>query len=1383
MDSLYLHGPQPNPDLMKYLVITLLTAILCANIPLSANNIRQINTRNGLSNSAVIHLYQDRERSLWVGTYDGLNKYNGFDIQIFKSDINNQSGLSGNIVRRIIESEGDCLWVMTKGGLNKFLKKEEKVEAFFPEFQEDCTLACDSRGIFFILTQTGLLHYYDSAKQEFREIAVPNLEPPASWIGLRIDARDRFWIMNNKEVLEYALDGSGSEFRLEWLGRLDHPHPVVHLYSDRGDLFLIDDTYDLFVISRGEKIFIRNILSEVKEYGTISSIIYDGRDIVIGFWISGVVRLNNAKSYAPEKIPINCGVTTLLKDEVQDILWIGTDGQGLQAYTHDEYTFRGINLEDLPLKTQRPVRAVFSLDGDLWLGTKGDGIIRIRGYENSSEYNNQGNVEYLSVEDGLNHNSVLTFEMSRANNVLWIGTGGEGVNYYDFEDNKIHTLHNTGRDSFSEVQSILETSENTLWVSSKYSLFKIDVRRIGNALEVRSMQRYEFNIKNRQIFNNIYGIVPENDSIMWLAMRGNGAIRFNNRNGSYRPVTFDENGIAPMNDILSIHADRDGNLWFGSGYGINKITIREDGGFRFQNYNDNDGLPDNTIHGILEDADGNLWLSSNTGLILFERDRNAFRHFNHDSGLKVIEFSDNAYYKDDKSSKYFFGGTDGVVWVEPGEKKDVDFVPPIYFSKLQLLNEKSDIDDFLVQKGGKKFLRLKHNQNFFTVFFYVNDFLEGTSKKFSYILEDFNEVWMHTATREAQFTNIPPGRYTLKVRYDNEPDESGQESRTANLEIRILAPWYFSAGAKVLYFFTAIGLMILIHFYITRRYERKRIKLANELSRQYKEEMYENKLRFFTNITHEFCTPLTLIQTPGKRIFNYEGSDDYIRKYAQIILSNSERLNTLIQEIIDFRRMETGNKVIRIERCDIGRICGEISDAFADIAEENGIDFSLSTEGGIVWNSDPGCITTILNNLVSNAFKYTERNGKIKIEAGIADEKLVLSVYNSGKGIPPEDIPRVFNRYAVLDNVEQNMMNSISSRNGLGLAICKSMVELLGGHIGIESSVGEYARFIVRLPVLELQKQAEVQTGQALSEQSAGEGVEKNTGIANVGKDVKNHDLLSASGGRPGILIVDDNEEILFMLQDILSEDYAVITAKDGREGMDSLLANMPDLVLTDIMMPNHDGISMTKQIKLNPHTMHIPIIIISAKSAIDDKIEGMESGADAYVTKPFDEQYLKTIVRQLIKKHSKLREYYNSSASSYNYLNGKLLSNETRDFIRQAVQIIDNHIDVVEFSPEDLADNMRISLRTLYRRFKESDLPAPKDFINRQRIEYSARLLVSTRQTIQEIIYAAGFTTRSHFYKEFMRRYGQSPTEYRSSGGAALGDPDTSTPYSVADD
>jgi len=1349
---------------MKHTPIILLFSFVSSFIHLNAYNIRNINSRDGLSNSAVIFLFQDKERYLWVGTYDGLNKYNGTDIKIYKPSINNKHSLSGNVIRKIVESKNDYLWILTKAGLDRYSKKKDKVDAHFSEFREDSFLAVDSKGNIFVMTQAGKIYWYDFVENKFNEADISSPEIYRNCGKFIIDSNDRIWITYNGVIKQLTISYSKNSIPLlNPIGNFKHQESIIYTFYDKGSIIIVDKKGDLFVVRPHGREYIRNISSVIHKYGDITSIIFDDQDIFIAFRVSGLVKLNHKKEYEVEKMPINIGVFALLKDDTQDIIWVGSDGNGVYAFMKEECVFDGINLNELPLNKQRPIRAIYTdSNNDLWLGTKGNGIIKIKDYDKALEFN-KTNVEHLTTENSLSNDAVFAFEMSLRNNVLWIGSNGPHLDYYSYSDKKMHRLINNNRINFIGVHDLLETSDSTLWVASLHHLLRVNIQKRRNELEVKDIKRYEFDREKGQRFNQIFSMKQENDSIMWLGMRGSGAIRLNYINGSYQLVTFEKKGIAPMNDILSICIGKDGNNWFGSSYGITKIEKLPNGQFSCHNFNESDGLSNNTIHGILENKDGKLWLSTNAGIVSFDPSEKAFRSFNQRTGLKVIEFSDNAYYKDEQTSTCFFGGIDGVVWIRQEEKINKNFVPPVYFTSLRVFNEKFNISDFLVEQGEQSHLQLKYNQNFFTVSFIANDFTNGMHRKYSYQLENFSETWMNANHGEAQFTNIPPGKYVLKVKYYG---ENAGQNQIASLNITILPPWYLSIYAKLLYGIAIICMLVLIYRYLRRKYERKKIKIERIINQKYKEEMYEGKLRFLTNITHEFCTPLTLIHTPSERILNYEGSDAYIKKYAWTIKSNAEKLNNLIQEIIDFRRIETGNKICKIESCNINNICTEIAESFTDLAEENHINFSLNIGTSIRWNLDRSCITKILNNLISNAFKYTPENGIISVIVYTENNELILKVYNTGKGIDKNDIPYIFNRYSVLDDVEMNSIKGLSSRNGLGLAICKSMVDLLGGDIDVKSEVGKYAEFIIKLPAANLSKTENTE----LTEQEESIITINDSNRQNKNQFIQEEnkaeieELSENHKNRMSILIIDDNEGILSILKDILSDDYNVIMAKDGNKGFDKLINMTPELVITDVMMPDFDGISLTKKIKDDPHTKHIPLIILSAKTAINDKIIGIESGADAYISKPFDTQYLKTVIKQLIEKKKSLKHYYSSSVSDYDYLNGQLLAKEDRDFVKSAIDIIEKNINNVEFSPEDLADNLQVSMRTLYRKFKDLELLSPKDFIKEQRITYAAKLILKTNLTIQEVMYSTGFTTRSHFYKEFTKRYNISPKEYRES-------------------
>ena len=553
-----------------------------------------------------------------------------------------------------------------------------------------------------------------------------------------------------------------------------------------------------------------------------------------------------------------------------------------------------------------------------------------------------------------------------------------------------------------------------------------------------------------------------------------------------------------------------------------------------------------------------------------------------------------------------------------------------------------------------------------------------------------------------------------------------------------------------------LAVLLCIRWFLLKQ-QRKRLFALEKMEQQHKEELYEEKLRFFTNITHEFYTPLTLIYGPCERLLEYDHSE-YIQKYVTMIKANAERLNALIQEIIDSRRLETGHQVQCIQQVDVSALCNDIIHSFSELAERNNIQVENVVSEDIVWNTDRRSLMKILNNLISNAFKYTSAGGRIRVTVDVADnQKLRIKVYNTGKGIRQEDIPLVFNRYKVLDGVEASNIKGMTSRNGLGLAICHSMVELLKGDIQIQSEYGSYAEFIVLLPMLDL----------TLDKKENDSSVSDVTPPVNVAPQVSVDALNSTEKGADiaenKILVVDDNTEMLALLQESFSKDFNVIVAQNAEQALEKVKNETPSLIITDVMMPGMDGFELTRQLKQNKYTMSIPVIILSAKNSSQEKIVGFDAGADAYIGKPFEIDYLKAIVVRLIENRSKLKDYFNSSACAYDFSHGHLVKAEDKEFLLKVTEYIENHVDSEELSLEELAEYMQVSVRTLYRRFKEIGLDSPKDYIKEYRINLAAKLLRTTSLTVQEIIYKTGFINRSHFYKEFSKHYQMTPKDYRN--------------------
>lgn len=520
------------------------------------------------------------------------------------------------------------------------------------------------------------------------------------------------------------------------------------------------------------------------------------------------------------------------------------------------------------------------------------------------------------------------------------------------------------------------------------------------------------------------------------------------------------------------------------------------------------------------------------------------------------------------------------------------------------------------------------------------------------------------------------------------------------------------------------------------------------MNRERKEEIYESKLRFFTNITHEFCTPLTLIYGPCEKILAYPNADPYIRKYGQMIRQNTERLNSLILELLEFRKLETGNKALSIQRLSVSEKIRNIAESFGELAENRKLNYRLDIQPDVLWNTDISCFNKIANNLISNAFKYTPEEGTITVGLKTEDGSLIIRISNSGKGIAKENLAKIFDRYKILDSFE---MNGTNSRNGLGLAICKSMTTLLNGQITVDSTPNELTTFTVTLPEPPLTKQ------------EAPQEVYENTALIMNDEPVELKKTVTAfDASKETIMIIDDDPSMLWFVSEIFVEKYNVVSFSNAKEALDSLELKQPDLIISDVMMPEIDGLSFAQQIKQNKLWSHIPLILLSALRNEDEQVKGIESGAEAYVTKPFNVKYLEQIVYRLLKRKLDLKEYYSSIFSSVKIENGNCVHKEDQEFLDKITETIEKNISNPDLSVELLSSELGYSTRQFYRKLKPITEKSPADIIKEYRLTMAERLLLTRNLTIEEIMDQTGFNNRGTFYKLFTARYGIPPRQYK---------------------
>lgn len=1329
--------------------VSLLICILCCFPHLiHAYSLRQFSNKNGLSNSAILSLYQDHQGVIWIGSCDGLNIFDGTNIHVYNPANPTKASLSGNLINDIMETEKEVLWIQTNYGLDRLDTKHQTSKSF-TEFKDKNYMAKSRDNDLFIVKDDGYIYYYQPEKQLFQKLEVPQIAF-GHVLSTIIDENNILWIFtSDNDTRSYQINKNKEGITLTPNNLFKHPEQLLWAFAEEDLVYFIDKTYSLYEYDFGnqQQYFIADLKAEVETRGEVSSIIKQQNDYYIGFKSSGLIVLKYMSDqkikYQMQDTEIHSGIFCLMKDKYQDIVWIGTDGQGVYMYFNDAFSITNTLLDTPVYQINNPVRTVYyDEEQTLWIGTKGGGILRIRNY--SPETNAAASFDRISISNStLTDNTVYCFAPGSANR-LWIGTEN-GLNYYSYQNKqlKAFTVIADGK-KVKYVHSINELNDTTLWVSTVgEGIVKVILDKAGSSPSVKSATRIVLD-DGRMASNYFFTSFQENDSILWFGNRGYGAYRLNVETEQLTPYRFDNVvNSQTANDIFAIYKNEKG-YWLGTSSGL--LHFNED----YSHYHDRaDLFSNNTVHGILEDQQNNLWISTNQGLVRFNPKTNTGQTYDRENGLEVTEFSDGAFYKDLRTETLFFGGTNGFVTVKPNAYIMADYMPQINLKGLSIFGKEYNIHDFLHDKKGKKILQLDYSQNFFCIDFMAIDYINGNNYSYSYKLDEVSSQWIESGTSaSAIFSNLAPGQYTLLVKYKN--NMNGKECEPQKLLIQITPPWYLSNWAYILYFILIALFCILAVYRIVHQYRRKQHRMIEKLNREKKEEVYESKLRFFTNITHEFCTPLTLIYGPCEKILAYPQSDSYIRKYGKMIQQNTEKLNGLILELLEFRRLETGHKVLSIQRLSVSDKLRNIAESFCELAENKNLNYRLDIEPDIEWNTDISCFSKIVNNLISNAFKYTPEEGNITIDLKVENQLLTLNISNSGKGIAKENLAKIFDRYKILDSFE---MNGKNSRNGLGLAICKNMVTLLNGEINVSSIQNEITTFTVTLPELSPTAQ-EAETPQKVYETGP---LNTNTEPMELEQTAVNFDT-----SKHTVMIIDDDPSMLWFVSEIFVDKYNVLSFNNAAEALASLELKQPDLIISDVMMPEIDGLSFAQKIKQNKLWSHIPLILLSALHHEDDQVKGIEAGAEVYVTKPFNVKYLEKVAYRLIKRESDLKEYYSSIFSSFKVENGNCIHKEDQEFLDKVIETIEKNITNPDLSVELLSSDLGYSTRQFYRKLKPITDKSPADIIKEYRLTMAERLLLTKNYTIEEIMDKTGFNNRGTFYKLFSQRFGMPPRQYR---------------------
>jgi signal transduction histidine kinase/ligand-binding sensor domain-containing protein/DNA-binding response OmpR family regulator len=1334
-----------------------------------------LTTEDGLSNSSIHCILQDRDGFMWFGTGNGLNRYDGYSFKIYKHLAGDTTTLTDNIVNSLYEDRQERLWVGTDFGL----------------------------------------HLYDRARDQFIRIPGPvvNGRPVARIIKAMLeDRRGNFWIGTDGGGF-YRFDREERSFtHYAKEGTYHGQNSVQHLFEDSqgnlwvgtfGGLFLFDAEELAFTHFANEVLYTPEM---IKDYVWSIAEDQEGR-LWIGTIESGLYLFDPEQaSFRPFHRILDKNIYSLHKDTT-GLLWIGTGDEGINIWDPDSeilQTYRIDPLEERSLISDH-IRVIYEdRDGGLWIGTRSEGI----------SYWSRRNKQFVHFKHAPDHpNSLSASSVSSffegASGEIWIGTLGGGLNLFDRKTqsfkhyrNEPGNEHSLGNDI---TVSVIEDSKGNVWVlNSKWGVSKFDPRvspprfkhyRIRFVMSIFEdkrgdlwlgagfgINRYD-PVSDRFVFcqenvepgaeekmTSVWSIYEDRERTLWFGSF-EGLFYYNRADDRFVkfPIRDKKQDPAVETPIYVINEDRQGNLWLGGNDGLRRIDPRTG---KVATWGKKDGLADDMIHGIVEDDRGMIWISTAKGLSKFNPETRKFRNYDRLDGLQSDEFNQGAFLKTG-TGELFFGGINGFNVFHPDSIKDVPHFPPVVITDF-LLDKKSVAikdtpGDTMISKHNPLFQSITHTDelilpywlNDFSFEFAALNYLHPEKNRYKYRLEGYDEGWIETDAdlRVATYTNLSPDTYTFRVIGTNNDGIWNMKGDRVTLTIR--APWYWNFWSKGFYLLLLIsGIYAVYQFLLNRRLA---VAEAHRLK-----ELDAIKTRLYTNITHEFRTPLTIIKGMAEQEIDEKGQlpPEKNLENAQMIRRNSDRLLRLVNQMLDLRKLESGAMPVNMINGDLLAYLKYIVESFHSYAESKKIQLQFQTRlEEFRMDYDPEKLMNILSNLISNAIKFTPEGGKVEVVVGgaasaertrSAFRNVPIQVKDTGIGIPPEKQAHIFDRFYQVEDESTRTTEG----TGIGLALTGELVKLLKGELTMRSTPGEGTEFTIVLPV----------TNQAPAEFSANRDAVKDRiapFIATSGKLYTPSRLAKpASGDLPLALIIEDNEEMVQYLSSCLEGDYRLQVARNGQEGINSALEVIPDIIVSDVMMPGKDGFEVCRTLKKNERSSHIPIVLLTAKADMESKLEGLQRGADAYLPKPFHKGELLIRLQKLLELRKKLRQYYLSIAAG----NGEdtpeektLPGAEIEDkFVQKVREVVEAHLGDWHFNVSDLCKKVAMSHSQLHRKLTALTGYSTNRFIRFIRLSEAKRLLSESDHNISEVAYQTGFRDPVYFTRVFGKEFGMTPSAFR---------------------
>lgn len=1298
-----------------------------------------ITVKQGLSHNYVTSIVSDDLNMKWIGTENGITKFNGYDFEYIKPSSRYQGLLNENI-EVLFKDANSNIWIGTKSGGLSFLDIQKNQ----------------------IQTYNHLIDF--RKKGDLRVTAIAQDDLNQIWIGTWKSGVFVIDIDTNKLIKQY-----------------NHNEPISSIEKDFN--------HNVWFCS-GTKVYrynhTKNKIIEFEFNEQITDILSDvSRNKV---WISTSGKHDKlydfdyyTNSIEHIKTNVYSNFSKKLSLDANNRLWIGTWGRGVYRSNENLSDFYKLDLvSENSDKISGNYNTILNIHHDknnvTWLTTASGGVVKLL------EGNGFRNIANITKNEDLKE-SLNCVSIHKSDDLLFVGTLYSGLyfgnNYKDLKPlkgipkEKINTLHEFNSKLYigtaeglyiydlKKQQIVFETKiikkvtaflieKNEIFIGTQQDgIIVVDLEFIGDPSKYK-VYAEDFQENNKIESNRITTIKKDAYNTIWIATY-NGLHLYNQTNKSFihQSELLKESLPSVIINSITLHQK---NLWLSTPNGLIKL-VYDNRQLSIENIlNKKSGLNSDFICASNFDANGNLWFSTHTEIVKYNDSTKNLTSYGDINGVKSTLFNNNSSFNY-RNERLYFGGIDNITFFEPSKIKDFNTIPEVVFTNLRVKNELIQYDENspIISKDFNYVdkINLTHNDDFFSTSFVANDFLGKLNISYRYMLEGYQKDWIDLRnTNEINFAGLSPGSYNLKVEASR---DYKNWSKPKSIEIVLTGSPWKSPLAITLY--TMAFLLIVSYFVWLNNYKLK-LKNKLEISRIDKEkkiELAESKLNFFTNISHEFRTPLTLIISPLKELLDYKDLPPKIYKSLTYIDKNTSRLLTLINQLLDFRKAEFGTLKLNVSDGNFVRFSKEVYLYFKEASKAKQINYKfVSSQDVITFPFDRMKMEIVLCNLLSNALKFTERGGHIEMNISTENEHCIISVKDDGIGMKTKDLDKIFNRFFQIETA--NTVQMVGS--GIGLSFSKKIVELHHGDITVKSKPKKGTEFIVKLA-----------TSSSVYKGEINESFKKTDDIKayDTSKVETPSENLGIGHKKVSVLIIDDNPEILNYLNDILSQDYEILQAENGQEGIDKAMDKIPDLIVSDVMMPVKDGIALCKELKTNINTSHIPIILLTARTSTVFEIDGLENGADDYITKPFNAQVVKARITSLLENREKIKAHFLNKVR-FEPTNQDIQNSVDKEnsFIEKAILMVEDNLQNEKFDIESMLEEFNMSRSSLFRKIKSLTGLSLSAFIRSVRIKKAAHLILTEDMSLKEIAFNVGFNTYKYFKISFEKQFDCLPSKYK---------------------